>query len=151
MRTIATAISIVALAAGLGACATVTRGTSTEFKVISSPDGAQVKTSTGFTCSPTPCSMKMPRKDAFDVTISKDGYAAQVVHVRSAVQGGGAAGFAGNLVAGSIVGMAVDGSDGAMDDLIPNPLTVTLAANPPAGTPAPTPVASAADTAKPKP
>jgi hypothetical protein len=32
----------------------------------------------------------------------------------------------GNAVVGGIVGIAVDATDGAMDDLVPNPLKVTL-------------------------
>ena len=126
MKAIIYAASVLAFAASLGGCATVTRGTTTQFTVNSTPPGAAVKTSTGFSCAATPCSMKMPRKTAFDVTLTKAGFATQTVHITSAVAGGGAAGFAGNLVAGSIVGMIVDGSSGAMDDLTPNPLAVTL-------------------------
>jgi hypothetical protein len=70
--------------------------------------------------------MKMPRKTAFDVTVSKDGFAPKVVHIRSEVGGGGAAGMAGNIVAGGLIGMAVDGTSGAMNDLLPNPLVVSL-------------------------
>ena len=151
MRTILCAAAIAALAANLCACATVTRGTSTQFKVVSTPPGATVKTSTGFSCAPTPCQIKLPRKRPFDATISLAGYQSQTLHIRSVVGGGGAAGFAGNAVAGGFLGMAVDGTDGAMNDLKPNPLNVTLQAAPAPDTAAPaaTPASAPADQSAP--
>ena len=68
----------------------------------------------------------MPRKDAFDITVSKAGYVTQTQHIRSEVSGAGGAGMAGNILIGGVIGMAVDGTDGAMNDLKPNPLTITL-------------------------
>lgn len=38
----------------------------------------------------------------------------------------GGAGMAGNVLLGGIVGAGVDAYSGAMDDIVPNPLTVTL-------------------------
>lgn len=111
---------------GLGACATITRGTTQEVIVESTPPGAAVRTTTGFTCEATPCTFKMPRKEGFSVTISKDGYKPATVTVESKVAGGGAAGFAGNVIAGGVIGMGVDATSGAMMDLVPNPVSVTL-------------------------
>ncbi len=111
---------------GLGACATITRGTTQEVIVESTPPGAAVRTTTGFTCEATPCTFKMPRKEGFNVTISKDGYKPATVTVESKVAGGGAAGFAGNVIAGGVIGMGVDATSGAMMDLTPNPVSVTL-------------------------
>jgi hypothetical protein len=110
----------------LSACATVTRGTHTDFAVESEPSGAAVTTTSGFSCAATPCTLRLPRKEAFDVTVSKPGYATQTVHVNSQIGGGGSAGMAGNIVLGGLVGMAIDGSNGAMRDLAPNPVRVTL-------------------------
>jgi hypothetical protein len=110
----------------LGACATITRGTTQQVTVESSPPGAAVRTTTGFTCEATPCTFKMPRKEGFNVTISKDGYKPATVTVESKVAGGGAAGFAGNIIAGGVIGMGVDATSGAMQDLVPNPVSVTL-------------------------
>jgi hypothetical protein len=109
----------------LGACATVTRGTHTDFAVQSDPSNAAVKTTTGFSCT-TPCKLKLPRKDAFDITITMEGYQPQTVHISSKVQGGGAAGFAGNLVVGGVLGGVIDASSGSMNDLVPNPVKVKL-------------------------
>ena len=126
MRNFVFVAAALGLAVGVSGCATVTRGTSTEFNVTSTPPGASVKTSTGFACDATPCGMKMPRKTAFDVTVSKPGYAPKTMHVRSEVAGAGAAGMAGNIVAGGVIGMVVDGTSGAMNDLTPNPLHIDL-------------------------
>jgi hypothetical protein len=154
MKSIIWAASAGALALSLGACATVTRGTTTEFKVSSAPAGASVTTSTGFSCAPTPCVIKkMIRKEAFDATVTLAGYKPKTVHIQSLVEGGGAAGAVGNVVVGGFIGVAVDATDGAMDDLVPNPLHVALepvetaaAAPPPAPEAAPTPTPAAQTT-----
>ena len=136
--------ALVVSCASVGACATITRGTTTEFVVESTPPGAAVRTSSGFTCPATPCTFKMPRKDAFDVTVSLAGYRPQAAHVRSQVAGAGGAGMAGNILIGGIIGVGVDAASGAMNDLNPNPLRVDLKpkdaapANPPTGGGSPT-------------
>ena len=110
----------------LGACATVTRGTSTAWEVATTPPGAAVKTTNGFFCDSTPCSIKIPRKSQFTATISKAGYKPLDVAVTHKVGNGGGAGMAGNVLLGGLIGAGVDASSGAMLDLTPNPLAVTL-------------------------
>jgi hypothetical protein len=68
----------------------------------------------------------MPRKEAFDATFVKVGYETKTVHVDSKIRAGGTAGLVGNVVAGGVIGMAIDGTNGSMNDLVPNPLVVTL-------------------------
>ena len=131
---VARLLVVAAIAASSTACATITRGTTQQFTVNSTPQGAAVKTSTGFTCPSTPCTFKMPRKEAFSVTVTKEGYKPATAQVESKMAASGAAGFAGNVIAGGVIGMGVDATSGAMKDLLPNPLTVVL-----------TPVAAAAD------
>lgn len=126
MKSFIQAASVAVVCCCLGACATVTRGTHTQFAVESEPAGAAVKTSTGFSCASTPCSFKMSRKESFDVTITKDGFKPQTVHVASKVSGGGGAGFVGNAVAGGALGMVIDAADGSMNNLYPNPVHVKL-------------------------
>ena len=109
----------------LSACATITRGTNQNFVVESSPSQADVKLSTGQTCV-TPCTLRMKRKSEFVVTVSKDGYQTQEAHIHGVVKGGGAAGAAGNVLFGGIIGAGIDASNGSMMNLKPNPLTVTL-------------------------
>lgn len=111
--------------AGLSACATVTRGTKQKFEITSEPSAAQVRTSLGDTCV-TPCKLKLQRKEAFTATFTKEGYETQQANVRSKFSGGGAAAGLGNIVAGGPIGAVLDGSTGAMNDLLPNPLNVIL-------------------------
>lgn len=119
-------VALALAAASLSACATITRGTTTAFTVESTPPAAEVKTSTGFTCPATPCTFKMPRKEGFSVTVSKAGYKPLTTDIVTKMSGGGAAGMAGNVLAGGIIGIGVDASSGALNDLSPNPLKVTL-------------------------
>ncbi|MDZ4376170.1 MAG: PEGA domain-containing protein [Phenylobacterium sp.] len=114
------------VAMSLPACATVTRGSSQQFSVQSTPPGAQVSTSNGFECQATPCTFRMSRKDAFRITVSKDGYVAQTHDITSSVSGAGGTAMAGNILIGGIIGGAIDATSGAMNDLKPNPLIVTL-------------------------
>ena len=125
----------------LSACATVTRGTSQTFKIESNPTEAKVELSNGESCV-TPCTLKLKRRPGFSATFTKEGYESQTVKVRSELHGGGAVAGAGNLLLGGVVGGIVDGSNGSMNNLTPNPLTVTLApvgsvTSPAAAAPAP--------------
>ena len=119
-------LALAGVALSLPACATVTRGSNQQFTVESTPPGAQVSTSNGFECQATPCTFRMPRKDAFRITVAKDGYVAQTLEVTSSVSGAGGTAMAGNLLIGGIIGGAIDATSGAMNDLKPNPLVVTL-------------------------
>lgn len=114
-----------AAAVMVSGCATITRGTNQNFVVESTPSQANVKLSTGQTCV-TPCTLRMKRKSEFAVTISKDGYQTQETHVHGVVKGGGAAGVAGNVLLGGLIGAGIDASNGSMMNLKPNPLQVTL-------------------------
>ncbi|MDB5419803.1 MAG: hypothetical protein JWP50_3222 [Phenylobacterium sp.] len=114
--------------ASTAACATMTRGTTTAFNVVSEPPAAGVKTSNGFACEATPCTFKMKRKSEFDVTVSKAGYKTWTGKVTNHVSSGGGAGMAGNVLVGGLIGAGVDVASGAMLDLAPNPLKVTLEA-----------------------
>ena len=58
----ARAFTLVGVALSLPACATMTRGTTQELTVDSTPPGAQATTSNGFECAATPCTFRMSRK-----------------------------------------------------------------------------------------
>ena len=120
------ALTLAGLSLSLPACATITRGTTQQFTVESSPPGARASTSNGFQCEATPCTFRMPRKPGFTATATMDGYVSQEIVVDSKIAGSGAAGAAGNILVGGPIGLIVDGTSGAMNDLTPNPLTVTL-------------------------
>ena len=109
----------------LSACATVTRGTSQKFNIETTPTMAEVKLSNGQQCV-TPCKLKLKRKPGFTATVSKQGYQTQELTVESKLGGGGVVAGAGNLLLGGVVGGIVDGTNGSMNNLTPNPLIVTL-------------------------
>jgi hypothetical protein len=110
--------------AGQG-CATVTRGTTQAWTVESDPVGAEVTLSQGDHCK-TPCTLKKRRKQGFEVTITKPGFETVVTQVVATVSGAGAAGMAGNVLVGGLIGVVVDASTGAAKELRPNPLVVKL-------------------------
>lgn len=121
-------------ASSLAACATITRGTQQKFEIKSEPPGADVKLSTGMSCT-TPCHLKLRRKDEFVARIAKAGYEPVEVQVESKMHGGGGAALAGNVLAGGLIGGVLDGTNGSLRDLRPNPIEVTLK---PLAAPAPT-------------
>ncbi|MCG7391437.1 translation initiation factor 2 [Microvirga sp. ACRRW] len=121
-------LSILAVLAGslsLGACATVTRGTTEQITFDSTPP-AEMRTSTGLTCPTTPCTLDISRKSEFIATFSKQGYQSQDVMVQTRLAGAGAAGFAGNVLVGGVIGMGVDAATGSTLEHYPNPVTVSL-------------------------
>jgi hypothetical protein len=136
---------VAAAALLLPACATVTRGTSEKFVIESTPGEAEVALSTGDRCV-TPCKLKLKRKNGFTATFNKPGYETLEAEVKSKFSGGGAAAGAGNVLIGGIIGAAVDGSNGSLNDLKPNPLRVTLVAVPDAAAPVAEPVTAAIET-----
>ncbi|MBR1125026.1 PEGA domain-containing protein [Bradyrhizobium lablabi] len=121
-------VGIAALCAVVGGCASVSRGTTENISIASTPSGAEA-TITGLdvpTACVTPCAVVVKRNADISVAFQKEGYAPQIVQLTKEVPGTGAAGFAGNLLLGGIVGMGVDAYTGAATDHKPNPVTVTL-------------------------
>jgi hypothetical protein len=109
----------------LASCATITRGTHEKLQVVSAPPGANVRLSTGET-GLTPATFVKLRRDSFQVTLSKPGYLTETVNVESRASGTGVAATAGNVVAGGVIGAAVDAGTGAWNSLYPNPVSVQL-------------------------
>ena len=97
----------------LSGCATITRGSDEVFTIQTLPSGASARLSNGLFCT-TPCSLSIPRKGSFTVTIEKTGYEPVITSVVSARDGTGTAGMAGNLIAGGVIGIGVDAVSGAM-------------------------------------
>jgi hypothetical protein len=106
-------MAIAALALATAACATVAAGTSQDIRVVSDPpgaactltrDGAHVATLT------TPGTANVPRsKRDIAVSCRKAGLADASDNIPSTVH----AGTVGNIIAGGIVGIAVDAASGA--------------------------------------
>ncbi len=104
----------------------MTRGTSTNWDVNTDPAGASVTTTHGYSCAATPCSIRMPRKSAFQAMISKPGYKTVNASIGNRVSAGGGGAMAGNILVGGIIGAGVDAGSGAMLDLRPDPLLIKL-------------------------
>lgn len=111
----------------LGGCATATRGTTQSWTIQTTPPNAKAVTTNGFTCDATPCTFTISRKAEFDVDVSLNGYKPFHGSVTHHMSGAGGAGLAGNVLVGGLIGMGVDASSGALLDLAPNPMNVTLA------------------------
>ncbi|MFN3892290.1 MAG: translation initiation factor 2 [Beijerinckiaceae bacterium] len=109
----------------LAGCATVTRGTTNQIQIVSEPSGATARTSMGHQCV-TPCTLQVSRRDEFSVTFALPGYEDQTVLVKTQLAGAGAAGFAGNVVAGGVIGMGVDAAMGSTLEHVPNPVSVAM-------------------------
>jgi hypothetical protein len=121
-------LGIVALCAALGGCASATRGTTEPINITSTPPGAQAEV-TGLenpTICTTPCVVQAKRNADITVNVTKEGYEPASVPLTKEIAGGGAAGFAGNVLVGGVVGMGVDAVTGAAMDHKPNPVEVTL-------------------------
>jgi hypothetical protein len=109
-------------------CASVTRGTTENISIATTPAGATADIS-GLeipTACVTPCVVQAKRNADITVTINKEGYQPQIIPLTKEIPGSGAAGFAGNILAGGLVGMGVDAVTGAAQDHKPNPVIVTL-------------------------
>lgn len=123
MKKIAIALITLAMASG---CASITRGTKDALAIETTPPGATCSTSTGFYCQSTPCVIKIPRKSEGTVSCNKTGYAEGHGNFTHKTAGAGAAGMAGNVIFGGLIGAAVDAGTGSTQDITPNPLIITL-------------------------
>lgn len=110
----------------LSGCATITRGSDDVLEIRTDPPGATVQTSNGFDCGSTPCVLTMPRRSEFVATISRPGCRSIDVPVTHRTPAGGGAAVAGNVLVGGLIGLAVDNHTGASQELVPNPIDVSL-------------------------
>lgn len=98
----------------LSGCATIIRGTEQEVSVNTNPVGANVQFSNGQSCV-SPCTIKTKRNQSLQISITKDGCHQQTATMMPTLAGGGV-----------ILGGIVDYGTGAVYDLQPNPMTVSL-------------------------
>jgi len=117
---------VAASAMVLAGCGTITRGSNDTWVVETTPPGATVSTSNGYQCDSTPCAIKMPRRSEFVATIERDGYETVTVNVTHQISNAGGTSMAGNVLVGGIIGAAIDAGSGSMNDLVPNPVVITL-------------------------
>ena len=107
-------------------CATSQQGSEQMVSFSSIPNGATVKTSHGFSCSITPCKIKLPRNKSFKATISKPGFTTEVVKVDSLPSGAGAVGAVGSALIGGVLVTGYDVYKGGVFELSPNEVSVKL-------------------------
>jgi hypothetical protein len=121
-------LAVAALVLPCIGCASITRGTTENISISSTPSGATAELSglDNPTSCVTPCVVVVKRSADITVTINKDGYEPQVIPLTKEIPGSGAAGFAGNVLLGGLVGMGVDAATGAAQDHKPNPVIVTM-------------------------
>ena len=107
-------------------CATSQQGTEQVVKFTSIPSGATVKTNHGFSCSITPCKIKLPRNKSFEATISKPGFTTESVKVNSVPSGAGAVGALGSALIGGVIATGYDVYRGGVYELSPNEVSVKM-------------------------
>ena len=145
------ALALAVVSSSFTSCASFTRGTTDTLNVRSNPSDAEVRivrtdkplskaeladnldkqkhqTATGSSAlaSRTPAAFDLKRKGKYQVTVSKAGYEPQIAHITHKMSKKGAAGAAGNLLIGGVIGLGVDAATGATQDLTPNPVVVNL-------------------------
>ena len=121
-------LAVAALVLPCIGCASISRGTTENISISSTPPGATAELSglDNPTSCVTPCVVVVKRSADITVTVNKEGYEPQVIPLTKEIAGTGAAGFAGNVLVGGLVGMGVDAATGAANDHKPNPVIVTL-------------------------
>jgi PEGA domain len=103
---------LLATVASLTGCATIISGTHQEVKINSLPAGAAV-TVDGAPRGVTPVVLKLSRRPSHTLTLQKDGFQPESCIINSGFNGW----FLGNILLGGVIGMAVDGIDGASSKL----------------------------------
>lgn len=117
---------LIAAALLLPGCASVVRGTTENVVVNAQPADATIRTTLGHSCSISPCTINVKRKLEFTAYAEKEGYKPGQIYIGSKFSGGGAAGLAGNVLIGGVIGVGVDAATGATLDHYPNPATIIL-------------------------
>lgn len=95
-------------------CATMMRGTEQDISINTVPSGARVQLSNGESCT-SPCNLVVPRKNTVQISIRKEGCQTVTTAMIPTLAG-----------AGALLGGMIDYGTGAVYDLQPNPLMVTL-------------------------
>lgn len=107
-------------------CASIIKGTKQDISINSAPGGADVvvKTKGGVEifAGKTPCSVRLKKKQEYQVNVKSAGYREQTIWVDQGFE----AWTIGNLACGGVIGLIVDAVNGAMYKLEPDVIYVTL-------------------------
>ncbi len=110
----------------LSSCGSITRGTTEDVTIKTMPEDAAIRTSLGPGCPRSPCTFPVKRKNNFTAFAEREGYKPGSIEIGTKISGGGAAGFAGNVIAGGIIGMGVDAYNKSSWDHFPDPAIIVL-------------------------
>lgn len=132
VKWIAGALALACVAALGSGCATIVHGTTERVQIDSTPPGAEVAIDDSQHVV-TPSAVKLSRGSAHKLVFHKQGYQDATADLTSGLSGW----VLGNLLAGGVVGMAIDASDGAGHKLSSDSVNVAL-------TPLPSPPEGAA-------
>ena len=117
---VVTALALTPLVLG---CATIVTGTTETVRVDSVPRGATVRITPGPYEITTPASLELRRGDApYTLTAELEGYETQRSYIRGRANGW----IWGNILLGGVPGIMVDWVTGALADLDPNEIELTL-------------------------
>jgi len=136
VKRIAGAIALACAAALFAGCATIVHGTTQRVQIDSTPPGAEVAIDDSQHLV-TPSTVNLARGSAHKLIFHKPGYQDATANLTSGFSGW----ILGNLIAGGVVGMAIDASDGAGRKLSSDSVNVAL-------TPLPSPPVAAAGLAR---
>ena len=118
--------SVVVFLFTLVGCATIFKGSSQEVGINSNPAKATVKVKSlagvEVFSGTTPVTVKLPKKKEYIVTIGLEGYKESTVQLTQTMEGW----FWGNLICGGVLGMVIDFVSGAMWNLEPEQVSVSL-------------------------
>jgi hypothetical protein len=126
------AIILLAAAAYAPGCATIMHGSTQQVTVTSRPVGAMVVVDGGLRYR-TPTILTLSRKESHTVEISYDGYQTETVDIKRVSSGA----VFGNILAGGLIGYAVDSSSGGAYRLEPEQISIDLRPIPTAAESAP--------------
>lgn len=122
MKTVLITVSFLLLAG----CAFIISKDSQDISVNSDPVGAKVTVATtgGVVVfeGTTPASVKLKRKNKYTVTVNMEGYLEKTIQIDQSINPM----VIGNLLCGGIPGLVVDGITGAMWNLEPEQIVITL-------------------------
>lgn len=118
-----TALAVTGL---LCSCGTITRGSSEAVNISAYPANAKITTSIGQQCPMSPCKLTVERKVTFTAYAEAPGYHPGSIQIETKVAGAGAAGMAGNVLLGGVIGAGVDAYSGAAYNHVPNPAMIVL-------------------------
>ncbi len=99
----------------LTSCATMIRGTTEDLQINSEPDKAKATISTGMSCT-TPCAINLKRNQSYTIKFEKENCQDTMTSVYPSLSGSGV-----------LLGGIIDYGTGAVYDLKPNPVVVSMA------------------------